>query len=197
MHVTYRGLLTAAVRSVVLAALAAAASASLLTAPSHAATVYCSSSLAWQPGVPPVCERFRYLRETMYLPAQDFMNRKQDFTINGCNADLAQPGGCRKPYPYNRYDWTSDGCSWTPDSWKAIFDAPCQQHDFGYRNFGKGLTMQRTETRRKWIDRRFLREMWRVCSTWSLPSRGSCNAAARTMYTAVRIFGAGNPEGWY
>lgn len=74
----------------------------------------------------------------------------------------------------------------TPDTWKAIFDGPCQLHDFGYRNFGSGLTLERTEGRRSWIDSKFRTEMRNVCKSWKGLEKFTCNTAANTMYGAVR-----------
>jgi len=86
----------------------------------------------------------------------------------------------------NRFDWSTDGCSWTPPPWNWEHRAPCEQHDFGYRNFGKGLTLERTESRRAWIDARFLTEMLRNCRDhWWYPN---CTNGAYTMYAVVRNF---------
>jgi len=82
--------------------------------------------------------------------------------------------------------WSSDGCSWTPLPWSWEQDLPCQQHDFGYRNFGKGLRLDRTEDRRGWLDQRFLTEMLRNCDAH--PWYPHCVDGAYTMYAAVRNF---------
>jgi len=121
------------------------------------------------------------------LTWERFITRKQDFTRAGCNANAPRPGGCTKPRPYERFDWTDDGCSWTPGYLARRFNGPCQQHDFGYRNFGKGLTLERTEDRRAWIDARFLAEMYRICSGFGA-SAGTCRAEAYGMWSAVRRF---------
>jgi hypothetical protein len=82
------------------------------------------------------------------------------------------------------FDWSSDGCSWTPAPWSWEQSGPCQLHDFGYRNFGKGLTLERTEDRRAWIDRRFLDEMRRNCRQhWWYTS---CPNGIYVMYGVVR-----------
>ena len=84
------------------------------------------------------------------------------------------------------FDWSSDGCSWTPAPWRWEQDGPCQLHDFGYRNFGKGLTLERNENRRAWIDHRFLEEMQRNCRQhWWYTS---CPNGILTMYAVVRNF---------
>jgi hypothetical protein len=142
-------------------------------------------------------EQTRYAQETVALPYDQFLQRKSDFwDASNCQnrwpETLTDPPiwqGCNKPLPYNWFDWTSDGCSWTPPALAARFNGPCQLHDFGYRNFGKGLTVQRNETRRKWIDDRFKTEMDSVCNT--LPGlnrvqRSQCRQEARVMYEVVR-----------
>lgn len=189
---TRRRLPIALIRIVLLAAVAATAVFFAPAASAQAATITCSSSLQYVPNVPPRCEQWRYARETVWMSYTDFQNRKTDFSIQGCNADQPQARGCQKPPPYNAFDWTSDGCSgptgWLPPAgaWSSIFNGPCQLHDFGYRNFGKGLRLQRSEARRRWVDYRFGKEMFRVCSTWSnRPDKIACYQAARTMYRAV------------
>jgi hypothetical protein len=169
----------------------------------EAAGVKCSSSLAYVPGAPPRCEQWRYTRETVALTHASFAQRKQDFTINGCNADAPQSRGCVKPYPYNQFDWTTDGCSGPTGllppfgAWTDIFREPCELHDFGYRNFGKGLRLQPTPLRRYSVDRMFRREMRRICATWVNPfERATCRRAAQTMYTAVVTY-PGNYWGFF
>lgn len=135
-------------------------------------------------------ERHRYAVETMNLSYTEFLDRKLDFVIHGCELppwERSASERCRKPFPYDSFNWTTDSCSWTPKSWKAIFDGPCQQHDFGYRNFGKGLQLERNETRRAFIDQRFHGEMGRVCSTWERGlERASCYTTAFGMYRTVK-----------
>jgi hypothetical protein len=138
-------------------------------------------------------ERRRYALETLNLSYTEFLARKFDFVVHGCEKPpwLRGPTDhCRKPFPYDSFDWTTDGCSPpTQPSWKAIFDGPCQLHDFGYRNFGNGLQLERTEARRAWIDRRFHGEMRRVCSTWGIGlQRLACYSTALGMYTAVGVY---------
>ncbi|MDX6729469.1 MAG: hypothetical protein QOK49_4274 [Baekduia sp.] len=164
-------------------------SATSLSAATAGASVRCSASLAYQPGVPARCEQFRYARETLAMGYEQFIARKQDFVGSGCQFLPAQRQGqtCNKPAPYDSFDWTTDGCSQTPDTWKAVFDGPCQQHDFGYRNFHNGLRLQPTEAMRGRVDRKFLYEMGRICKTWSLLQRATCRTAARAMYDAVRV----------
>jgi hypothetical protein len=71
-----------------------------------------------------------------------------------------------------------------------VFNRPCQLHDFGYRNFGKGLTLARNEDMRNVIDDRFRDEMYRICNDprASLPLGGytNCLATASAMYGVVR-----------
>lgn len=87
------------------------------------------------------------------------------------------------------FDWSTDGCSSTPASWAGFFDAPCRQHDFGYRNLGRGLALRPTERVRRWVDGRFLTELRRACAedTQGL-ALTRCRMRARAMHTAVRLF---------
>lgn len=87
------------------------------------------------------------------------------------------------------FDWSTDGCTSTPPSWAVTFDGPCQQHDFGYRNLGHGLRLRPTRAARAWVDRRFLRELRRVCAEqFTGLAAAECRAQARAMHAAVRIF---------
>ena len=143
-------------------------------------------------------EQNRYALETMNLSSGAYVDRANNFRARGC-WEWYRPGNCRKPLPYNYFEWTTDGCSGPTGrlppagSWSSIFNAPCQQHDFGYRNFSKNLTLNRTESMRKWIDQRFKTEMDRVCSSWSNNtfldrSKSACYKAASTMYKAVSAY---------
>jgi hypothetical protein len=94
--------------------------------------------------------------------------------------------------------WSSDGCSWTPNfkyfDLAKIFNPACQLHDFGYRNFGKGLRLGHNEKTRAWIDGRFHTEMDRICDDkwghhwWQWANKEACRGEADVMYRAVRKF---------
>jgi hypothetical protein len=140
-------------------------------------------------------EQVRYATETVNLPYEQFLARKADFKSQGCEQPPWQqqiPYFCHKPSPYNAFDWTDDGCSPpTPDSWKSLFNGPCQLHDFGYRNFGKGLSLGRNENTRSWIDNRFRIEMQRLCNNnfphpWQYPNREACFNEAQIIWQGVR-----------
>lgn len=134
-------------------------------------------------------EQRRYVVETVNLGNGQFMQRKTDFARAGCMPD----DDCRKPSPYNRFDWGTDSCSPpTFASWRKLFDQACQQHDFGYRNLGNGLALARDENTRKWVDDRFRAEMKAICnyrfSDWTqYANLQACFKEADTMYGAVRL----------
>ncbi|MFF5084032.1 phospholipase A2 [Actinoplanes sp. NPDC000266] len=134
-------------------------------------------------------EQIRYAEESMLLGNREFAERKADFLAAGCGPR----GQCTKPAPYEAFDWDTDSCSWpTPDSWRRLFHPACQQHDFGYRNFGKGLTLGRDEATRRWIDDRFAVEMKAICnyrfSDWTqYANLQACFKEADGMYGAVRV----------
>lgn len=97
-----------------------------------------------------------------------------------------------RPTPFN---WSSDGCNApTPVSIQRLFRLPCNQHDFGYRNYGTGLMLGRNEATRDWIDSRFLTEMRRLCKAsfpawWQTGNERACRWEANTMWVAVRHWG--------
>jgi hypothetical protein len=108
------------------------------------------------------------------------------------NLTYKEFGWMRSHDPIRPFNWTSDGCSWTPPAWAQLFRPACLLHDFGYRNFGNGLRLQRTEARRAWIDGRFYTEMKRICNDkysawWRIANDAACHAEAWTMYKVVRV----------
>jgi hypothetical protein len=151
-------------------------------------------------------EQLRYAIETMNLPYTAFLARKADFERSGCS-EPRFANDCRKPPPYHAYNWTDDGCSPSfipnirlpigtspPILYRHLFDGPCKQHDFGYRNFGNGPRLGRDETTRDWIDGRFLQEMGRLCTdTFSHPLQTAnefkCKSDAGYIWAFLRHFG--------
>jgi len=99
----------------------------------------------------------------------------------------------RQRLPFN---WTSDGCTNMPSSLASMFNRPCQQHDFGYRNYGSrfGYRLGRDEGTRHWIDNRFLHEMQRLCvqrfsRAYQGANKATCLAQAGAVFAAVRNLG--------
>jgi len=98
------------------------------------------------------------------------------------------------PDPFN---WETDGCS-GPEKIKRVyanlFNKPCQQHDFGYRNYGLepgGPQLSPDEDTRAWIDARFSDEMIRLCNknfgaVWQTYNNILCKGEATHVYAAVR-----------
>lgn len=90
--------------------------------------------------------------------------------------------------------WSTDGCS-SPvpaDPYRIVFDKPCRQHDFGYRNYGAdyGVALSVTRETKDWIDSRFLEEMRRHCEDSYSDGTSSafrrCQGAASAYYYAVQ-----------
>jgi hypothetical protein len=105
-----------------------------------------------------------------------------------------------EPPPFN---WHDDGCSaWGQlGVFSLVFDGPCKQHDFGYRNFGRGgLALSPNEDVRAWIDDRLQKEMQRACdskfgSLWATQIKNECYAEAEGTWRAVRLLGGGSFDG--
>jgi len=89
------------------------------------------------------------------------------------------------------FDWSSDGCSDSPDNPEGFnFLPPCERHDFGYRNYKKQGRF--TEPNRAKIDANFKKDMYNVCAAYhGLESflGVECRRIADTYYLAVREFG--------
>jgi hypothetical protein len=145
-----------------------------------------------------LAERIRYANETIYLTYEQYAARQNDFRASGCT--LAPPKAdhedCKKPIPYNGFDWTDDGCSGADvigavsNVYRNLFNKPCRLHDFGYRNFGKGLRLERTESKRTEIDARFRVEMERLCEVtftkrWQVVNKQLCLREAVVVWAAV------------
>ncbi|MBB5955681.1 hypothetical protein FHS29_002262 [Saccharothrix tamanrassetensis] len=98
---------------------------------------------------------------------------------------LAQFSSIRAGTPYrDQLDWSSDGCSWSPDNpFGFKFLPACHRHDFGYRNYKRQGRFN--ETTRLRIDDKFKADLYHQCAgNWA------CNRTADLYYKAVREFGA-------
>jgi hypothetical protein len=98
---------------------------------------------------------------------------------------LSQFSALRSQAPYSdQLDWSSDGCSWSPDNpFGFKFLPACHRHDFGYRNYKRQGRF--TESTRLTIDNKFKSDMYDQCAgNWA------CNRTADLYYAAVREFGA-------
>jgi hypothetical protein len=132
-------------------------------------------------GVPDDQELRRRADKIMRLPYPAFMKLKRNKN--------------KRPSWFN---WHDDGCSGPrviKEAYRHIFNQPCQQHDFGYKNYGqpKGRKLGRNDKVRKWIDTRFLQEMRRLCHTelrGLVHPLATCLGQARVVYWGVR-----SPEG--
>ncbi|MGW6458302.1 phospholipase A2 [Streptomyces sp. NPDC055078] len=119
------------------------------------------------------------------------LKRKADRIMNLTYQQFART---KRVKPFN---WTSDGCS-TPKKnfpYRGRFKKACNQHDFGYRNYGaKGkLELSPTKATRKKIDAKFLNEMKRTCAdVYKGGARTKCKVAAVGYHRVVRIVSAKN-----
>ncbi|WP_309116640.1 phospholipase [Saccharothrix sp.] len=101
------------------------------------------------------------------------------------NRSLSQFSSIRSQGPYaDQLDWSSDGCSWSPDNpFGFKFLPACHRHDFGYRNYKRQSRFN--ETTRLRIDDKFKADLYHQCAgNWA------CNRTADLYYQAVREFGA-------
>jgi hypothetical protein len=89
------------------------------------------------------------------------------------------------PEPYN---WNADGCSVVRNFdpvWAEIFRETCYRHDFGYRNYGNGIRMQRDDQTRLWIDNQLRTDMVNYCDDHVLLGP-DCYGRAEEYYLGVR-----------
>ena len=103
----------------------------------------------------------------------------------------------RKAKNPSKCNWSSDGCSWSPDKPRGYNFVPsCQRHDFGYRNTKKQKRF--TKAMKKRIDGNFKKDLYKYCSRfsgWSSWKGVECRRIADTYYAAVRKFGKRDEEG--
>jgi hypothetical protein len=89
------------------------------------------------------------------------------------------------------FDWTSDGCTASPDSIPGVFgfgDA-CNRHDFGFQNADHKLR----ESEQKAIDSNFKDDMDNYCNEkyhkwYKFIQKGACKASALWYYGCVRVY---------
>ncbi|RYP37316.1 hypothetical protein DL767_002959 [Monosporascus sp. MG133] len=87
-------------------------------------------------------------------------------------------------------DWSSDGCSSSPDNpFGFDFEPACFRHDFGYRNY---KAQGRFEAGKASIDRKFRADLYSQCAAED--AQGVCEATAEVYYRAVVLFGREGAE---
>ncbi|KAM7215476.1 Prokaryotic phospholipase A2 domain containing protein [Rhypophila decipiens] len=91
-------------------------------------------------------------------------------------------------------DWSSDGCSSSPDNpFGFPFVPACHRHDFGYRNYKAQSRF--SDSNRLRIDENFKNDLYYQCDTVSSALRGVCKALGNVYFQAVRTFGGGSKRG--
>ncbi|KAH8124105.1 hypothetical protein ACSS6W_004178 [Trichoderma asperelloides] len=86
-------------------------------------------------------------------------------------------------------DWSSDGCTDSPDNpFGFPFVPACNRHDFGYQNYR--LQNRFTDSGKLKIDNNFKSDLYYQCQSSSVQS--VCKALADVYYAAVRAFGGGD-----
>ncbi len=92
----------------------------------------------------------------------------------------------QKPGPFN---WSDDGCSiikYAVPQDEAWFHDACTRHDFGYRNYGNGLRLQRDDGTKQQIDSRLLDDMHYICNNrLPLVDYPPCMVRAQYIYEGV------------
>ncbi|KAK2763883.1 hypothetical protein FQN54_009501 [Arachnomyces sp. PD_36] len=87
-------------------------------------------------------------------------------------------------------DWSSDGCSSSPDNPGFDFLNSCYRHDFGYRNY-KAQDRFSDENKDS-IDTNFKNDLYNQCETED--SVDTCKGIADIYYWAVSNIGSKRPE---
>ncbi|PNP40565.1 hypothetical protein TGAM01_v205661 [Trichoderma gamsii] len=86
-------------------------------------------------------------------------------------------------------DWTSDGCTDSPDNPFGFPYVPaCNRHDFGYQNYR--LQNRFTDSGKLNIDNNFKSDLYYQCQ--SVSAQSACEDLADVYYAAVRAFGGGD-----
>ncbi|PFH59388.1 hypothetical protein XA68_12447 [Ophiocordyceps unilateralis] len=117
---------------------------------------------------------------TGLISAQDLLAHTDHIIFN---ITLEQFRFTRKSGLWGALDWSSDGCSHSPDNpFKFPFVPACYRHDFAYRNYKRQKRF--TEINRERIDNNFLKD------TVSWATRDACRHLAKVYYLSVRRWGA-------
>ncbi len=123
------------------------------------------------------------------LPLDEFISLR-----HGRATDNAADGSAGVSHT-SPFDWTSNGCSWpTPKGIDKFFNEACVRHDFGWRNFGNGMTLDKSDDRKAEVDLRLRDDARDLCNrhgnpklNWSTTYRTiDCQSAADRLYAAVR-----------
>lgn len=89
------------------------------------------------------------------------------------------------------FDWSSDGCSSSPNHLFGFdFEDCCQRHDFAYRNLRHQGRL--TSSTREEADQKFLDDLKMVCTKVQQSKTGLCTFTRVIYFSAVRLFG--NPN---
>ncbi|KAK2612087.1 hypothetical protein QQS21_001816 [Conoideocrella luteorostrata] len=86
-------------------------------------------------------------------------------------------------------DWSSDGCTSSPDNpFGFPFLPACHRHDFGYQNYR--IQSRFTKAAKAKIDSNFKNDLYYQCQPVS--AKGACDRLADVYYAAVKKFGGGD-----
>lgn len=88
-------------------------------------------------------------------------------------------------------DWTSDGCTASPDVPLGFnFQPSCQRHDFAYQNY-EAQNRFTADAKTK-IDLNFKSDMLNECGTHGSVGESVCDGVANIYYSAVKLLGGVN-----
>ncbi|PGH00771.1 hypothetical protein AJ79_08109 [Helicocarpus griseus UAMH5409] len=84
-------------------------------------------------------------------------------------------------------DWSSDGCSHSPDNPGYDYLPSCHRHDFGYRNYKDQDRF--SDSNKEKIDKNFRDDMYNQCEQDEPDKVDDCKRIADIYYWAVSRFG--------
>lgn len=103
----------------------------------------------------------------------------------------------RKAKNPSKCNWSSDGCSWSPDKPDGYnFIPSCHRHDFGYRN--TKAQKRFTKAMKKKVDDNFKKDLYKYCARFSGLSSWKgveCRRLADIYVAFVRKYGKRNEIG--
>lgn len=125
----------------------------------------------------------------MNVTVADCSTRNTDFLI--WRAPLAYFANHRGQDSPDCFDWSSDGCSSSPNHIFGFnFQDACQRHDFAYRNLGHQGRLN-SDTRKE-ADQNFSQDLKMVCMKVTHSKKGLCTLSRVIYFSGVRLFG--NPN---
>ncbi|QDS70194.1 hypothetical protein FKW77_006547 [Venturia effusa] len=132
-------------------------------------------------------KKIQSIFESMNITVSDCSPKNTDFLV--WHAPLAYFHKHREIGSPDCFDWSSDGCTSSPNHLFGFdFEDACQRHDFAYRNLGHQGRL--TSQVRQEVDKNFLNDLKMICMRASHGRKPLCTFTRVIYFSGVRLFGS-------